>query len=33
MRSEAFGTVELDELSLISFRPVREIYTYPLVER
>ena len=33
VRSEAFGTVELDELSLISFRPVREIYTYPLGER
>lgn len=33
VQSEAFGAVELDELSLISFRPVREIYTYPLAGR
>jgi 2'-5' RNA ligase len=30
VQSEAFGTVELDEVSLIEFRPVREIYTFPL---
>jgi 2'-5' RNA ligase len=33
VRSDAFGAVELDELSLIDFRPVREIYTYPLEGR
>ena len=33
VQSEAFGTVELDEVSLIEFRPVREIYTFPLVGR
>ena len=31
--SDAFGPVELDELSLISFRPVREIYAYRLAGR
>ena len=30
VQSDAFGAVELDELSLIEFRPVREIYTFPL---
>jgi len=30
VRSEAFGPVELDEVSLIEFRPVREIYAFPL---
>ena len=30
VHSEAFGTVELDEVSLIEFRPVREIYAFPL---
>ena len=33
VQSEAFGAVELDELGLISFRPVREIDTYPLAGR
>ena len=30
VRSEAFGAVDLDEVSLIEFRPVREIYAFPL---
>jgi 2'-5' RNA ligase len=30
LQSEAFGAVELDEVSLIEFRPVREIYAFPL---
>jgi 2'-5' RNA ligase len=30
VHSEAFGAVELDEVSLIEFRPAREIYAFPL---
>ena len=30
VQSQAFGPVILDELSLIEFRPVREIYTFSL---
>jgi 2'-5' RNA ligase len=30
VQSEAFGAVELDEASLIEFRPVRGIYAFPL---
>lgn len=30
LRSEAFGPVELDEVSLIEFLPVGELYAYPL---
>ena len=30
VQSDAFGAVELDEVSLIEFRPVREIYTFAL---
>lgn len=30
LRSEAFGPVEIDEVSLIEFPPVRELYAYPL---
>jgi 2'-5' RNA ligase len=33
VHSEAFGEVELDEVSLIEFRPVREIYAFPLAGR
>ena len=33
VQSEAFGAVELDEVSLIEFRPVREIYAFPLSGR
>ena len=30
LQSEAFGPVELDEVSLIEFLPVGELYAYPL---
>jgi 2'-5' RNA ligase len=30
LRSQAFGPVEIDEVSLVDFPPVREIYTIPL---
>jgi 2'-5' RNA ligase len=30
LQSDAFGPVEIDEVSLIEFLPVREIYAYPL---
>ena len=30
MQSDVFGAVTLDAVSLIEFRPVREIYTFPL---
>ena len=30
VQSEAFGAVALDEVSLIEFRPVREVYAFPL---
>ena len=30
LQSEVFGTVTLDEVSLIEFRPVHEIYAFPL---
>ena len=30
LRSKAFGPVRLGEISLIEFRPVREIYAFPL---
>lgn len=32
-RSEAFGPVEIDEVSLIDFPPVRELYAFPLRAR
>ena len=31
--SKALGPVEIDEVSLLEFRPVREIYAYPLGAR
>ncbi|MGD8473379.1 MAG: 2'-5' RNA ligase family protein [Anaerolineae bacterium] len=30
VQSDAFGPVELDEVSLVEFPPVREIYAFPL---
>jgi len=30
VRSEAFGAVELDKVSLVEFPPAREIYAFPL---
>jgi len=33
VRSQVFGQVEMDEVSLVEFRPVREIYAFPLSVR
>jgi 2'-5' RNA ligase len=33
VRSEAFGPVEMDEVSLVEFPPVRDIYAFPLGAR
>ena len=33
VQSEAFGPVEIDEVSLVEFPPVRELYAFPLGAR